>query len=77
MTPPTASFASPAARLEPSPAELKAAAAATKTQSANQFNFPRQSYAIKAGQEPKEDFNGNYAFADIKESITARAMTSR
>ena len=73
MTPPTASFTATAPATAPSPASLKA----SKTQSAQQFSFPRQSYEIKAGQEPKEDFNGNYVFADIKESITARAMTSR
>jgi thiamine thiazole synthase len=74
MTPPTASFVSAAPLSSSSPLDLKAG---VKTQAAKQFNFPRQKYEIKAGQEPKEDFNGNYVFADIKESITARAMTSR
>lgn len=77
MTPPTASFTStPFEASAPSVLDLKAAAV-VKTHTAKQFNFPRQQYEIKAGQEPKEDFNGNYVFADIKESITARAMTSR
>lgn len=72
MTPPSASFVS-APQVGTSPIDLKA----VKTQAAKQFSFPRQRYEIKKGQEPKEDFNGNYVFADIKESITARAMTSR
>lgn len=72
MTPPTASFVS-APQNDFTPYDLKA----KKTQVANQFSLPRQKYEIKSGQEPKEDFNGNYVFADIKESITARAMTSR
>jgi len=72
MTPPSASFVS-APQVGTSPLDVKA----LKTQVAKQFNFPRQKYEIKAGQEPKEDYNGNYVFADIKESITARAMTSR
>lgn len=74
MTPPTASFTTPNAQAyHPSPVDLKIKG----TQKANTVSLPRQRYEIKAGQEPKEDFNGNYVFADIKESITARAMTTR
>lgn len=74
MTPPTASFVSSAApQADFHPADVKA----LKTQSLKSYSLPRQSYPIKAGTEPKEDWNGNYVFAEIKESITARAMTSR
>ena len=36
-----------------------------------------QHVPIVEGKEPVEDFEGNYVFADIKESHTSRAMTSR
>jgi thiamine thiazole synthase len=72
MTPPTASYTSAPQAYNP-PADLKN----IKTQANKDFSFPRQRYEIKPGQAPREDFNGNYVFADIKESITSRAMTSR
>lgn len=70
MTPPTASFTS--AVPAPNVYDVK-----SKQQTAKQYSFPRQHVEIKAGKEPKEDWDGNYVFADIKESTTSRAMTSR
>ncbi|PWN45946.1 putative thiamine biosynthetic enzyme [Ceraceosorus guamensis] len=80
MTPPTASFAAPIA--EPAvgnaPADIAALKArAAETQASQQFSVPRESHPIKEGREPVEDYEGNYRFADIKESYTSRAMTSR
>lgn len=73
MAPPTASFTSAPVATGPSPAALKQQAANKQ----KTFSLPRQHYDIKAGQEPKEDYDGNFQFADIKESITSRAMTAR
>lgn len=72
MTPPTASFtANPAATAVPTytkPTKGSFAPAASRYE---------QFVPIKAGAEPVEDFSGNYRFAEIKESHTSRAMTSR
>lgn len=76
MTPPTASFATPAASqpqlgtFKPSKGTYGALAGAGGTRY-------QQFVPIKAGEEPVEDFDGNYRFAEIKESHTSRAMTSR
>lgn len=37
----------------------------------------KQHVPIVAGKEPVQDYEGNYVFADIKESHTSRAMTAR
>lgn len=70
MTPPTASFTHPSA-----PASLD-----TKP-SKGTFDLAAkralQHVAIAPGAEPIEDFSGHYRFAEIKESHTSRAMTSR
>lgn len=78
MAPPTASFINTAHVATPSPAEIKAKQIYQQQQSSkNTFTLPRQHYEIKPGKEPKEDYNGNYVFAEIKESTTSRAMTAR
>ncbi|PWN54079.1 putative thiamine biosynthetic enzyme [Violaceomyces palustris] len=82
MTPPTASFLNAASQQQaatPSPSALKQQIA----QSRGTFAAPsklakyEQYVPIQQGKEPLEDFEGNYVFADIKESHTSRAMTSR
>lgn len=80
MTPPTASFTTMASvPSAPSVADIKVKQAQQQQQQQQQksFSLPRQHFPIKAGKEPKEDWNGNYVFAEIKESTTSRAMTSR
>lgn len=74
MAPPSASFAAPLAQTPVSVDALKARAAGVGAQ----YALPRAHVAIKAGEEPVEDFeSGNYRFAHIKESHTSRAMTAR
>ncbi|EST05805.1 Thiazole biosynthetic enzyme Thi4 family [Kalmanozyma brasiliensis GHG001] len=73
MTPPTASFAAPAGpqlgSFQPTKGAFHPSASVTTRY--------EQYVPIKSGQEPIEDFSGNYRFAEIKESHTSRAMTSR
>ncbi|EPQ26143.1 uncharacterized protein PFL1_06351 [Pseudozyma flocculosa PF-1] len=81
MAPPTASFINPsvAGEADSTPAAIKQQIAASRGSygtAAPTAKF-QQYVAIKPGQEPVEDFEGNYAFAEIKESHTSRAMTSR
>ncbi|TKY87769.1 hypothetical protein EX895_003350 [Sporisorium graminicola] len=80
MTPPTASFVNPASAatggpqlgsFKPSKGSFLPSSTATATPKYEQY------VPIKTGQEPIEDFTGNYRFAEIKESHTSRAMTSR
>lgn len=81
MAPPTASFINPQGPVEAdsTPASLKQQIAASR----GSYGVPstiakfQQHVDIKAGAEPIEDFGGNYRFAEIKESHTSRAMTSR
>ncbi|SNX83575.1 probable Thiamin biosynthetic enzyme [Melanopsichium pennsylvanicum] len=70
MTPPTASFATPISAQQVFSKASKGTFAPNATQYA-------QHVPIEAGKEPIEDFEGNYRFAEIKESHTSRAMTSR
>ena len=71
MTPPTASFVNPAAQQPVDFGSLKTKGTFTTTPRYEQY------VPIKAGAEPVEDFEGNYRFAEIKESHTSRAMTAR
>lgn len=83
MVPPTADFAS-YPRSIPTAADLKAQfyqtsisksnAGATPATATKEYNYYKP---IKAGEEPIEDYNGNYQFAYIHESTTSRAMTKR
>ena len=83
MTPPASSFA-PAQRENDtiwSKNSLKQHLAAQQTRGSAlqgaKLEPYRQHVPIVEGKEPVEDFEGNYVFADIKESHTSRAMTSR
>ncbi|SPO32202.1 probable Thiamin biosynthetic enzyme [Ustilago trichophora] len=71
MTPPTATFSQPPAG--PVLGNLKSKGTFTPSHPST-FN---QHVPIASGHEPIEDFNGSYRFAEIKESHTSRAMTSR
>ncbi|PWN19823.1 putative thiamine biosynthetic enzyme [Microstroma glucosiphilum] len=84
MVPPTASFTSYPASIgyaAPSPIDLKAASQAKTVAKLSKPDYSLGKYdghlAIKAGEEPVEDWEGKYKFAYIHESYTSRAMTSR
>ncbi|KAN0062223.1 thiamine metabolism-related protein [Thecaphora frezii] len=81
MAPPTASFVNPAAAADAdsTPTAIKQQIAASRG-SYGGLTEPakfQQYVPIQAGKEPVEDFEGKYTFAEIKESHTSRAMTSR
>ncbi len=78
MTPPTASFVNPAAS-GPTVGtfQAKSVAAVSKGNFVPATSRYESFVPIKAGAEPIEDFEGNYRFAEIKESHTSRAMTAR
>lgn len=73
MTPPTASFV----RAPIEDAETRINLGSFKQTQAQVGKAFTQHVAIRAGHEPVEDFKGGYRFAEIKESNTSRAMTSR
>lgn len=75
MTPPTASFVNPTAA-EPQLGSFKPTKGSFHPSSTATPTY-EQYVPIKTGQEPIEDFDGNYRFAEIKESHTSRAMTAR
>ena len=72
MAPPTASFVHPPSATVGGPQKGTFKPAKLAAHPSYEQHVP-----IKAGQEPIEDFDGNYRFAEIKESHTSRAMTSR
>lgn len=78
MTPPTASFTSgpQTSTLDPIHNIKKNLNSSTTNNDATLA--PYKTYVpIKAGQEPVENYEGQYRFADIKEHHTSRAMTRR
>lgn len=74
MTPPVSSFGTQESVW--SPASLKQHLAAQQLRQPLHAAAPLH-VPIVPGKEPVEDFDGNYVFADIKESHTSRAMTAR
>ncbi|KIS69755.1 putative thiamine biosynthetic enzyme [Mycosarcoma maydis] len=76
MTPPTASFINPATA-GPQPGSFKLSKGSLHACSTTAAPKYEQYVPIKTGEEPIEDFNGHYRFAEIKESHTSRAMTAR
>ena len=81
MTPPVASFSNSNPDPVWSAVSLKQHLAAQQSRSIPlkdaKIEAFHQHVPIVAGKEPVEDFEGNYVFAEIKESHTSRAMTSR
>ena len=82
MTPPAPSFDSPVSNPIWSANSLKQHLAAQQRNSSSALKGSKvavyeQHVPIVPGKEPVEDYEGNYVFADIKESHTSRAMTSR
>lgn len=69
MIPPTAFFSTTVPTRNVSNANNK--------QKATNRNTCREHVEIKPDKLPKEDWNGHYVFANIEESTTSRAMTSR
>lgn len=74
MAPPTASFASvpPQSQTHDVAALKKAVSAGAGAGLTSKVAKYEQYVPIKAGGEPVEDYEGNYVFADIKESHTSR-----
>ena len=82
MTPPAPTFGTPETGSVWSPHSLKQHLATMQRNGSTALKGSKvapyeQHVPIAPGKEPVEDYEGNYVFADIKESHTSRAMTSR